>query len=323
MRFKGLDLNLLVVLDALLGERNLSAAARRINLSQPAMSAAVARLRDYFGDELFTTSGRERFLTPRAAALAPAVRDALLQIQCSIISSDTFHPAQSDRRFRIILSDFATLVFFEKVVERVAREAPGVSFELLPVDDGPDELLQRGDVDFLILPDLFTSSAHSSVALFEERLVCVGCRTNKQLPRQLTFERYMSMRHVSVRFGRLMKPSIEEWFLLEHGLKRRVEVAVQGFSMVPPMVSGTARIATIPSRLVRHFEKSFPLQIVELPLPLPAFTETLCWPSLHNSDPASIWMREIMMQEASRMAPPLSNHGRLPGELTFGTPATP
>ncbi|UVK50120.1 LysR family transcriptional regulator (plasmid) [Mesorhizobium sp. AR02] len=305
MRFKGLDLNLLVVLDALLAERGLTAAARRINLSQPAMSAAVARLRDYFGDELFTTSGRERFLTPRATALAPAVRDALLHIHCSIISSDPFNPAQSDRRFRIIISDFATLVFLEKVVERVAREAPAVSFELLPLDDNPDELLQRGDVDFLILPDFFMSSPHPSVALFDETLVCVGCPTNKQLPRQLTFERYMSMRHVSVRFGRMLKPAFEEWFLLEHGIKRRVEVVVHGFSMIPPMVSGTARIATMPLRLVRHFKKTFPLRIVELPLPLPAFTEAVQWPAHHRSDPASIWMREIMMQEASRMAAPL------------------
>ncbi|PZV38566.1 LysR family transcriptional regulator [Mesorhizobium kowhaii] len=300
MRFKGLDLNLLVVLDALLAERNLTAAARRINLSQPAMSSAVARLRDFFGDELFSMSGRERILTSRAAALAPAVREALLQIQSSIISSDPFDPARSDRRFRIMISDFATLVFFEKVVERVAREAPAVSFELLPLDDSPDELLRRGEVDFLVTPDVFMSNAHPRVALFNERLVCVGCPTNKQLPRQLTFERYMSMRHVCVRYGRLLKPSIEEGFLLEHGLKRRVEVVVQGFSMIPPMVSGTARIATVPLRLVRHFENTFPLQVVELPLPLPAFTEAAQWPALHNSDPASIWMREIMIQEASR-----------------------
>ncbi|HEV2897465.1 MAG TPA: LysR family transcriptional regulator [Pseudaminobacter sp.] len=301
MRFKGLDLNLLVVLDALLTERNLTEAARRINLSQPAMSASVTRLRDFFGDELFAMSGRERILTPRAEALAPAVRDALLRIQCSIMSWDPFNPAQSDRRFRIILSDFVTLVFFEKVVERVAREAPAVSFELLPLDDNPDELLRHGDVDFLILPELIMSSAQPRVALFDEKLVCVGCPNNKQLPRQLTFERYMSMRHVVAKFGRLLKPSIEEWFLLEHGLKRRVEVVVQAFSMIPPMVSGTARIATMPFRLVKHFEQTFPLQIIELPLPLPAFTEAVQWPALHNNDPASIWMREIMLQEASRL----------------------
>ncbi|CAN7739666.1 LysR family transcriptional regulator [Mesorhizobium amorphae] len=301
MRFKGLDLNLLVVLDALLTARNLTAAASSINLSQPAMSAAVARLRDYFNDELFTMSGRERVLTPRAETLAPAVRGALLHIQCSIISWDPFNPAQSDRRFRIILSDFATLVFFEKVVERVAREAPAVSFELRPLDNDPDELLRRGDVDFVILPEFFMSSAHPRAALFDETFVCVGCPTNKQLPRQLTFERYVSMKHIAFRVGGAQMPSIEEQFLLEHGLKRRVEIVVQAFSMIPPMVSGTARIATMPFRLVQHFKKTFPLRIIELPRPLPTFTEAVQWPTLHNSDPASIWMRQIMLQEASRM----------------------
>ncbi|CAN7761191.1 MULTISPECIES: LysR family transcriptional regulator [unclassified Mesorhizobium] len=301
MRFKGLDLNLLVVLDALLTARNLTAAASSINLSQPAMSAAVARLRDYFNDELFTMSGRERVLTPRAETLAPAVRGALLHIQCSIISWDPFNPAQSDRRFRIILSDFATLVFFEKVVERVAREAPAVSFELRPLDHDPDELLRRGDVDFVILPEFFMSSAHPRAALFDETFVCVGCPTNKQLPRQLTFERYVSMKHIAFRVGGAQMPSIEEQFLLEHGLKRRVEIVVQAFSMIPPMVSGTARIATMPFRLVQHFKKTFPLRIIELPRPLPTFTEAVQWPTLHNSDPASIWMRQIMLQEASRM----------------------
>ncbi|HEV2900214.1 MAG TPA: LysR family transcriptional regulator [Pseudaminobacter sp.] len=317
MRFKGLDLNLLVVLDALLTERNLTEAARRINLSQPAMSAAVARLRDFFGDELFAMSGRERILTPRAQALAPAVRDTLLRIQGSIISSDPFNPAQTDRRFRIILSDFVTLVFFEKVVERVAREAPAISFEMLPLDDNPDELLRRGDVDFVIVPELFLSSAHPRLALFDETFVCVGCARNKQLPRQLTFERYLSMKHVSVRFGRMRKP--KEWSFPEHGLKN-IEVTVQAFSMIPPMVSGTNRIATMPLRLVKHFEQAFPLQIIEVPLPLPAFTEAAQWPALHDSDPASIWMREIMLQEASRMATPRKTQDvtRAPSVLSSG-----
>ncbi|MGX9120691.1 LysR family transcriptional regulator [Mesorhizobium sp. BHbsci] len=304
MRFKGLDLNLLVPLDALMNERNLTAAARSINLSQPAMSAAVARLRDFFRDELFTMRGRELVPTPRAQDLAPAVREALLHIQLSIISWDRFNPAQSQRRFKICLSDFMTLIYFQKVVERVAREAPAVSFEFVPITDHPDELLRRGEIDFLIIPDVFMSSTHPRAALFDDTLVCVGCPTNKHLSRPLTFERYMSMGHVTVKFGRTRQSSIEEWFLLEHGRKRRIELVVQGFSMIPAMLSGTERIATIPLRLVEYFAQLIPLRIVELPLPLPVFTEAVQWPALHNSDSASIWMREILLQEASRMAAP-------------------
>ncbi|WOH52754.1 LysR family transcriptional regulator [Bradyrhizobium sp. sBnM-33] len=304
MPFKGLDLNLLVALDALMTERNLTAAARSIKLSQPAMSAAVARLRAYFRDELFTMRGRELVPTPRAEGLAAPIRKALLHIQLSIISQDVFNPAKSDRRFRILLSDFMTIVFFRKVVDRVARDAPAVSFELLPLADATDELLRRGEVDFLILPELFMSSAHPKATLFEESLVCVGCRTNKQLPAQLTFERYMSMGHVAVKFGLTRKPSIEEWFLLKHGLKRRIEVVVQSFNMIPPVLLDTGRIGMMPSRLVKHFENTMPLQIVELTRSLPAFTEAVQWPAFHNSDPASIWMRQILLEEASRMSPP-------------------
>ncbi|MGF6605680.1 LysR family nod box-dependent transcriptional activator [Paraburkholderia sp. WSM4175] len=304
MRFKGLDLNLLVALDALMTERNLTAAARSINLSQPAMSAAVARLRTYFCDELFTMRGREFVPTPRAEGLAAPIREALVHIQLSVISRDVFNPAKSDRRFRIILSDFMAVVFFRKIVERIAREAPAVSFELLPLADDPDEVLRRGEADFLILPEMFMSSTHPKAKLFEETLVCVGCRTNKQLSGQLTFERYMSMGHVMVKFGRTRQPSIEEWFLLEHGLKRRDEVIVPSFSLIPPMLINTDRIATMPLRLVKYFEKTMPLRIVELPLPLPAFTEAVQWSALHNSDPASNWMREIILQEASRMIAP-------------------
>ncbi|MBB4189055.1 LysR family nod box-dependent transcriptional activator [Sinorhizobium terangae] len=304
MRFKGLDLNLLVALDALMTERKLTAAARSINLSQPAMSAAIARLRTYFGDELFTMQGRELIPTPRAEALAPAVRDVLRHIQFSIISWDMFNPAASQRRFRIILSDFMTLVFFEKVVERVAREAPGVGFELLSLDDDPNEPLRRGELDFLIMPELYMSNEHPKADLFEERFVCVGCPKNQQLMRPLSFETYMSMGHVAGTFGWTLKPSLEEWLLLEHRLKRRVEVAAPGFSLLPSLLSGTERIATIPLRLALHLAKTMPLRIVELPLPLPAFTEAVQWPALHNRDQASIWMREVLLQEAARFESP-------------------
>ncbi|MBH5386388.1 LysR family transcriptional regulator [Bradyrhizobium diversitatis] len=301
MRFKGLDLNLLVALDALMTERNLTAAARRINLSQPAMSAAVGRLRSYFRDDLFAMRGRELVPTPRAEGLAGPIREALLHIQLSIISRDAFNPAQSDRRFRIGVSDFVMVVFFQAIVERVAREAPGVAFEFLPLADDPDELLRRGEIDFLILPEMYMSRSHPRATLFEETLVCVGCRTNKQLSRNLTFEKYMAMGHVAAKFGRTRRPSIEEWFLIEHGLKRRLEVVVQSFSMIPPMLLGTDRIGTMPSLLARHFGKTTPLRIVALPLPIPSFSEAVQWPALHNTDPASIWMRKILLEQASRM----------------------
>lgn len=306
MRFNGLDLNLLVALDALMSERNLTAAARSINLSQPAMSAAVARLRTFFQDELFTIAGREFIPTPRAESLAPALRDALLHVQLSIISREPFEPAQSDRRFKVILSDYVALVFFEKVVERAAREAPAVSFEFRPPGDDTDDLLRRGDVDLLILPEVFASNTHPRAGLFDDVHVCVGCTSNKQLEEPFTFERYMSMGHVVAKFY-TRRPGLEDSCLLEHGRERRIDVVVHGFSMIPSMVSGNERIGTMPLRLAQHFARTMPLRIVELPLPrhLP-FTEAVQWHELHNSDPGSVWMREMLFEEASRMVSPIA-----------------
>ncbi|WP_085026072.1 LysR family transcriptional regulator [Ensifer aridi] len=316
MRFKGLDLNLLVALDALMTERNLTAAARRINLSQSAMSAAVARLRTYFRDELFTMAGREFIPTPRAEGLASAVREALLQIQHSIVSWEPFKPGHSNRRFKIMLSDYVTLVFFEKIVERAAREAPSVSFDCRPPADDNEDLLRRGDVDLIILPEMLMSTTTPRARLFDDVHVCVGCRSNKQLSEPLTFERYMSMGHVVVRFGNSRRPGLEEWYLLEHGLKKRIDVFVQGFTMIPPMLLGTDRIGTMPLRLAQLFAKTIPLQIVELPLRVPPITEAVQWPALHDSDPASLWLREMLVEEASRMDSPLATAEPLVGRTS-------
>src|SRR5271165_105581 len=113
MRFQGLDLNLLVALDALLTERNLTEAARSVNLSQPAMSAALARLRDYFRDEIFTMQGRRMVPTALGAALAAPTRDALLRIKMTLATRDAFDPSTSERRFRVVAYNFMTIVFLD------------------------------------------------------------------------------------------------------------------------------------------------------------------------------------------------------------------
>nr|AAG21968.1 NodD2 [Rhizobium sp. SIN-1] len=309
MRFKGLDLNLLVAFDALMSQQSVTAAACTVNLSQPAMSSALARLRTYFNDELFTMQGRRFLPTPRAKALGPAVRDVLIRIQFSIISYEMFNPGHVQATFQSRCVRFMTLVFFEKVVERVEREAPTVGFELLAPADEPNELLGRGEIDLLILPEQFRSYGHPHARLFDETLVCVGCAMNKHLSQQLSLEKYLSMGHVAAKLGSTQKPTIEEWLLVEYGLKRRIEVVAPGVSLIPPLLSGTERIATIPLRLGCHFAEIIPLGIVEFPVALGAFTMVVQWPALHNRDQASIWMKEILLQEAGRMGAPTYARG--------------
>ncbi len=298
MRFQGLDLNLLVALDALLTEPNLTLAARSLNLSQPAMSAALTRLREYFHDDIFTLRGRRLVPTALGQALAAPTRDSLLRIKAMLAARHDFDPAASKRRFRLVLSDFMTIVFFHRVIKRARRIAPGVSFELLPFDDEPDELLRRGDIDFLIFPELYLSESFPKVTLFEESLVCVACCSNPDIDGNLPFAQYMSMGHVAAQFGKSRKPAIEEWLLLQHGLKRRIEVAAQAFATIPHLVLGTSLIATMHSRLALHFAQTLPLRILPLPLPLPAFKEALQWSPTTDTDPAILWMRNLIVEEA-------------------------
>ena len=298
MRFQGLDLNLLVALDALLREKNLTAAARSLNLSQPAMSAAVARLRKQLDDELFTMDGRRMVLTPRGESLIAPTHDILTRVRTALGQRDTFDPSTAERRFRIVISDFLTIVFFSKVIERVRAAAPKVTFELVAFDDQPDELIQNGEVDFLLFPEIYLNNRHPRASLFSEDFVCVACRSNRKIGKSISFKQYTSTGHVTARFGKTRKPAIEEWFLLEHAITRRVELAVQSFAVIPHAVIGTELIATMHRRLAQHFAKILPIKILSLPMKLPAFAESLQWPALQQNDPASVWLRTVILEEA-------------------------
>lgn len=303
MRFEGLDLNLLVALNALLTERNQTVAARKINLSQPAMSAALARLRAYFGDDILILQGRRLVPTTRGEALAEPTREALNYIKRTLTARDVFDPSTAQKRFRIVLSDFMEIVFFTRILDKVRTIAPRITFELLPFSDQPDELLKRGEIDFLIFPELYLSEAYPRAPLFDEHLVCVACRSNKKIRKSITLDQYKTMGHVAAQFGPRPQPAIEENLLFQHGLKRNIEVAVQSFSVIPHLIVGSQRIATMHSRLARHYSRLLPLRIVPVPLPLPNFTESLQWSPLHHKDPASIWLRELICAEAAACQP--------------------
>lgn len=302
MRFHGLDLNLLVVLDTLLNERTLTAAARRLNRTQPAVSAALGRLRDYFKDDLFVVSGRDFLPTPFALTLAQPVREALIQIQLTVIDKDAFVPATSTRTFRITVSDYMATILLDRVVRTVARQAPHVRFELLPFDGEFDEPLNRGEVDFLIFPDIYLGQVHPTARLIDEDLCAVTWAGRKRA--RLTTSAYLAASHVAARFDKAGTGAIEEWLLSQAGLRRQVDVVVPSFTLLPTFVVGTDRVATMHRRLARHFARFSDLRIERLPFNLPPVRETLQWPRLNQRDPASTWLRNIILAEARRLGGP-------------------
>lgn len=151
MRFKKLDLNLLVVLNELLAERSTSRAAEKLFLSQPATSNALARLRAHFNDELLVSSGRQLLLTPNAKELVEPVREVLMRIDTAIAAQPVFDPSTETRVFTLLVSDYSTAVLIPPLLETLYVEAPGLRINLRNPFERPSELLEQGDADFLKL----------------------------------------------------------------------------------------------------------------------------------------------------------------------------
>ena len=185
MRFNGLDLNLLVALDALLAEGSITRAAHRVHLTQSAMSGALARLREHFDDPLFVQVGRKMVRTPLADGLEAAVRDILLRIDSALDIRPQFAPAESKRRFVIAASDYIMAVLLDRVLARACTEAPGVTFALEPLDKGP-ALLDQGEIDLLIIPPRFGADSHPSEVAIRDTYTCVVWNGNTHVGRRLT-----------------------------------------------------------------------------------------------------------------------------------------
>ena len=307
------DLNLLVALDALLTERNVTRAGNRLNLSQSAMSGALARLRHYFRDELLVPVGRQMVLTPVAEGLVAPVRDILLQIRGTLGSKPRFDPATATRHLSLAVSDYVTDILMADVLRAARTEAPHITFELRSVGRRAGEDLESGELDFLISPEGYVSSSQPTEVLFEDTYTCVIWAGNTSIGKTMTLEQYLDLGHVVVNVAGNEPPSnYDEQFLRRSNFKRRVEVSVPAFSLAPQLVVGTDRVATITTRLAAKCAEILPLRLLPLPIAMPPMVEMLQWHKVHDYDPAHHWFRRLLKQVAQTLPsrPPVIRNGR-------------
>jgi DNA-binding transcriptional LysR family regulator len=298
------DLNLLVALDALLTERNVTRAGNRLNLSQSAMSGALSRLRHYFEDELLVPVGRQMVLTPAAEGLVAPVREILLQIRGTLGSTPRFDPASSTRHLSVAVSDYVTDILMADVL-RVARgQAPRITFELRPMGRRAGEDLESGELDFLIAPEGYVSPLQPTEVLFEDTFVCVVWAGNKAIGKNMTIEQYLDLGHVVVNVAGNEPPlNYDEHFLRQSNYRRRVEISVPMFSMAPQLVVGTDRVATITTRLAAKYAEIMPLRLLPLPIAMPPMVERLQWHKVHEYDPAHHWFRALLKSVLQQLPP--------------------
>lgn len=298
MRLNGLDLNLLVALHAVLTERNISRAAQRISLSQPAMSNALARLREYFQDDLVVRSGRKLILTSRAESLIAPVRDVLMRIESTVATAPNFDPVTSHRQFSLLVSDFTATVLVQPLIEEIYRIAPDIGFRLVTQESpSPAELLEHGEADVLIVPEQYLAKDHPSLPLFTENYVCVSWRGDKAR-KKLSFDDYLEAGHVVTQFGKGRVPAFDSWLMDSLGVTRRTDVIAHNLSAPAELVIGTRRIATMHARLAKRAATYLPLRIWPPPMKIPTLTECVQWNHARAEDPGLKWFIRMCCEVA-------------------------
>ena len=301
MRFKGLDLNLVFALDILLKERSVSRAARRLNLSQPAASAALSRLRAFFGDELLVQSGRRMIPTAFAESLQGSIEDFLERAEILVGGSSQFDPATSRRNFRIGASDYVIMVVLTPLLKRIEESAPNLTFDLIPSSEGVIRQLDRGEVDCILCPEDFISSRHPAEKLFEDGHVVLGDASNPLLQKPLTMAQFMAAPQVRIAIGLEQALTFAERHLRALEGNRRIEVTAPNFSIVSHLLVGTRRVAVVQRRLAAMLQRDFPLASQELPTQMPPLIEMVQYHHTRAADAGLRWLLDAMRAEAARL----------------------
>ncbi|MDH4609033.1 LysR family transcriptional regulator [Pseudomonas sp. BN102] len=288
-----LDLNLLVVFATLWETQNVTRASERLSLSQSAVSHALRRLRERLGDELFVIGRGGLVPTARAAELIGPVRDALSRLDDVLQGSAPFVPAAVQRKFRIASGDFVEFLILPRLIQHIAREAPGVMIEVVPLPPSSrvSALLESGEIDLVISTPMTLGAG-----LRHEPITTVSLLTliwqreglpPGRFPLDLYLERPQVMIEMHQRDGNIIDQTLQA-----QGLARRIGVLVQNFMAMPVIASQTGYICNLPGPIAEAFAATFGLSCHEPPVDFPAPELVAYWHSRFDADPGLQWLRE-------------------------------
>ncbi|WP_160006071.1 LysR substrate-binding domain-containing protein [Rhizobium sp. 18055] len=288
------DLNLLPVFLALMEERNVTRAAARLGITQPAMSNALSRLRDTMRDPLFV---RERYgmkPTQMAEELEPVVAAALASIDAIILGQQTFDPARAERLFTIAPNGYVEFVLMPVLVARLREQAPGIKLRLTPFgNDLAETGAMSGGTD-IVLGRIVDPPDNMVVQhLMDEGLACVVRAGHPDIHDRISREQYEQMRHVNVLPPGRMRAGLFQ-ALGHQGLKREVAVSVTHFLAVPEMIAVTDYCATLPTLICRRLANDARLKVLPAPTDLGTFPVEMAWHVRHRNDPAHRWLRSLI-----------------------------
>lgn len=308
VELSGVDLNLLVVLAVLLDEASVTRAAARLGRTQSAVSHALDRLREAFGDPLFVRSGQRMVATPRAESLRAPVADVTARLRDLLLGAPSFHPASAEHRFTITASDYLQVVLIPPLVRRLRERAPGLSLEVHGPKSRLLERLSRGEFDFALAVALPDNTSLYSQKIFTDRFVCLVSADHPAVRRKLDLATYLRLPHA------LISPlggttGYVDRELARAGHSRKVVITIPDFMVAPRVVRGTDLVLTLPERVAHLFENEG-LRTLPPPLDLPDLSGHLVWHERVSRDAPSLWFRQQVEQVCRELPGPRPEKGK-------------
>ena len=286
-----LDLNLLVIFDAVLAEGNVSRAALRLNMAQPTVSNAINRLRKLTGDPLFVRTGRGMEPTPYAEKIAQPIRTAIAMIRTSLQAPRLFDPASSTRSFTLYLTDLGESYFLPRLLSFLRTEAPNVKIMTLPMPDtNPQSALESGEIDLAIGNLGNFKAGFYQQRLFREHYICIVGPKFPLTKTKMSLKQFSQASHAVVLPAGTSHKTVEE-ALLKLGLQERIMLRVQNFLALPAIVERSDLIAIVPHSVAAQLASDRVLRLVKLPIRLPEFDVKQIWHERFHSDSGNQWLR--------------------------------
>lgn len=302
-RLRGIDLNLLPSLYALLHFRNVTIAAAHLSVAQPTMSGDLRRLRRLFADELLLRAGRDYVLTALGQALLPEVADLVRRLDATISVHAGFDPPSAIRGFSIAMSDYAASLLLPALADTLTSHAPGIRLSVHAPGIAPLKQLERNEFDMMIgLAEAANDEAIRSIFLFEDHWVCVTSADNPDVRGEMSLELFEQLPHLEAGFGTPPRSNLAEQAYHHIGRHSWVPFSTESPALTPYLLLSTRLVALAPERLVARSKVSERLKVFPPPFSTPVLEEVLYWNRVNDADPGHAWLRDMLVRVGRDLA---------------------
>ncbi len=300
MNLRSIDLNLLLVFDAVFQEKNITKAGSRIGLTQSSVSNALARLRGHLGDELFVRAAEGMRPTPRALELAEPIRSTLFSLQ-NILDPKRFDPATESRVFKIAAVDYFSVIVAPRLASYLTQNAPGIDVRIISGNNSAPELLDKGEVDFAAIPFHNQSDRFGSQLLISDTWVCLTRKDHAFAGTVPTIKQFADAQHLGLSLTGDPHNFIDDE-LTKLGHSRRVVMTVDSAAVIPAIVEESDLIVTAPRKVIQRYASSNSFMF-ECPVPVPnrSIHLDLAWHKRLSVHPSQKWFKETLLSVASTL----------------------